>query len=116
MQMNTVAKLVQFMKALDRKLWPDHRVHLSSDMAAILARHNLVVGDVGSAGGPEEIWASLKEYVHFLTFEPNPRPDEPVENERTTNFAIGLWSRNGEMELNITSHPDSSSLMLVNTA
>jgi FkbM family methyltransferase len=111
-----VSKLVSTMKSVDRKLWPAHRVKLSPEMAACLQKRKLIVADVGSAGGPEEIWLGLKEFIHFLTFEPNPRSDESSEDPGITNFTVGLWSSRGKMELQITGHPDSSSLMHLNPA
>lgn len=113
--MSLVSKLVEFVKSVDRKVWPAHRLVLSPDIAALLRQHRLVIADVGSAGGPEEAWLSLKELVHFLNFEPNPRPGEAGTDDQTTNFPIGLWSARGKRKLYLTAHPDSASLLPINT-
>ncbi|MDB6112517.1 MAG: uncharacterized protein JWR69_4267 [Pedosphaera sp.] len=112
--MSVVSKLVEFMKSVDRKVWPAHRLVFSPDIADLLRQHRLVVADVGSTGGPEETWLCLKEFIHFLTFEPNPRPGDEVSDDQTTNFPIGLWSTRGKRDLYVTAHPDSSSLLPIN--
>src|SRR5579863_4176355 len=114
--MSLLSNLVGLTKSIDRKVWPSHRVVLSQQMAERLRGQRLMVADVGSADGPEEAWASLVEYIHFLTFEPNPRPGQSESNSQATNFPMGLWSSPGKRELYITEHPDSSSLFEVNTA
>lgn len=114
--MGFTSRLVASMKDIDRKVWPDHRVAISSEIAKILEQKNLIVADVGSADGPEAIWLSLKQLTRFLTFEPNPRDQPPDESIRATNFPIGLWSEKGEKTLYLTGHPDSSSLLPINTA
>jgi FkbM family methyltransferase len=104
------------LKLLDRKLWPAHRVELTPEMAADLRANRLILADVGSAGGVEELWLGLEDYIHFLTFDPNPRPHPTGDYSQSTNFPVGLWSSPGQMELNLTAHPDSSSLLPINTS
>ena len=112
--MSLVLKLAGLIKSIDRKVWPDHRVAISPDIAQTLRQHNLIVADVGSADGPEEIWLSLKQFIHFLTFEPNPRSAKPTDETNVTNFPIGLWSEKGRKTLYLTNHPDSASLLPIN--
>ncbi len=108
--------MVGLIKSVDRKFWPAHRIELSVAMTTQLQERKLIVADVGSADGPEEAWADLAPFIHFLTFEPNPRPGQSDGGAQTTNFPIGLWSSSGKRELYITAHPDSSSLLKVNSA
>src|SRR5882724_9093234 len=112
--MSFVSQLVLRTKSVDRQLWPSHRVALDTDVAELLRRHNLIVADVGSADGPEEFWLELREYIHFLTFEPNPRPPQADTDIRTTNFPIGLWSNQTRRQLYLTKHADSSTVMEIN--
>src|SRR5579872_4962681 len=114
--MSFVGNLVATAKAIDRKYWPDHRVVITPEMAEVLGRSNLIVADVGSAEGPEERWLSLKDFIHFLTFEPNPRTLPTGGNLQVTNFPMGLWSGPGKRELHLAGHPDCSSLMRINDA
>ena len=72
--MSWVAKVAESL-TFDRRMWPPHRVVLTSGMRSILAGDPLVVADVGSANGPEPRWLELRDFIHFLTFE-------PVERER----------------------------------
>ena len=88
---------------------------MGREMAAVLREQKMVLADVGSAGGPEELWLGLEEFIHFLTFDPNPRPSQGENYAQATNFPVGLWSTSGKMELHITGHPDSSSLLPINT-
>ena len=113
--MSLFSKMAERIKALDRRLWPAHRVAMNREMAAVLREHKMILADVGSAGGPEELWLGLEEYIHFLTFDPNPRPSQGGNYAQATNFPVGLWSTNGKMNLHVTSHPDSSSLLPINT-
>lgn len=113
--MSFVANAAAGLKSFDRKTWPDHRVCVSEEAAALLLKHKIVMADVGAADGPPEMWLSVRQYLHFITFEPNPRPGQTESTPDTTNFPIGLWSYAGKMKLYITAHPDSASLLPVNT-
>lgn len=112
--MSLVLKLAGLIKSIDRMVWPDHRVAITPEVAETLRQHNMMVADVGSADGPEEIWLSLREFIHFLTFEPNPRPAQPTDEKNVTNFPIGLWSEKTRKTLYLTKHPDSGSLLPIN--
>ena len=68
--MSVILKLSELVKRFDRKIWPNHRIVLTPRLAALLERSKLVIADVGAASGPEERWQSLRQYVHFVTFEP----------------------------------------------
>ncbi len=111
--MTLVSKLADSLKAFDRKVWPAHRVALEPAAADSLARRNLIVADVGSAEGPEERWLGIRKWIRFVNFEPNPRPDA-TQDEKTFSFPVGLWSSKTRRTLQITEHPDSSSLYPAN--
>ena len=114
--MSFFSKVAEKIKAIDRRFWPAHRVAMDQQMAAMLREHKVILADVGSAGGLEELWLGLEEFIHFITFDPNPRPTQGGDYVQATNFPVGLWSSRGRLDLHITGHPDSSSLLAVNTA
>ena len=106
--MKLLPKLVAGLKAFDRKLWPSHRVVLGPEVASVLAKRNLLVADVGVAEGPEERWLGIKDFIRFLTFDPNPRAG--TQDERTVCLPIGLWSSKARKTLYLYALPDCSSV------
>jgi len=112
--METSSPLVQVTKAIDRSLWPKHRVVLTRPIKLLLELDGIRVADVGAADGPEDRWRSISGLATFLTFEPNPRSNAPVTTDDTLNFSVGLFSAPGRHTLQLTEHIDSSSIYPAN--
>src|SRR6185295_158794 len=113
--MSLVAKLAESLQRFDRRMWPQHRVVLTSGMRSVLAENRLIVADVGSASGPEPRWLELTDYIHFLTFEPVEREGgAAVALPNTTNFKTGLGAEKSTAVLRMMKDTDASTLRWVN--
>ena len=112
--MPALAQIVQRAKAVDARWFASHRVANLESLSQLLAKKKLTIADVGAADGPEIRWQAALPVTRFVTFEPNPRPGTPTDAIDQVNFPIGLWSTKCHKTLNLTKHPDSSSLCQLN--
>ena len=111
--MSWLLKGVEALRAVDARLFStDSRLVLHDTVRALLAEDNLVIADVGAAGGLDPRWKSLRPFVQFLTFEP--RPDYDSHDLGVINFPVGLAAEKGCRKLHVSKSPDSSSLYVIN--
>jgi FkbM family methyltransferase len=113
--MSILAKVVEAVQRFDRKVWPVHRVVITSKMIEVFERDKLVIVDVGTAAGPEDRWQALSKFIHFVTFEPSERATAPVAGSDTTTFSVGLSSQKGQGTLFLMKDADASTLCRANT-
>jgi FkbM family methyltransferase len=100
----------QFFKKLIKKiLLPSSNLKLT--VVSTLLDKPLIVADVGSTGGPEYKWHSVKKNCLFLNFDPDPRAQQGCnKNFDIKNFPIGLWSSNEIKTLHLNYSEQASSV------
>ena len=69
-----------------------------------------VLVDVGATGGMDGNWVEIKDFCHYITFDPDPRARIINCYAKHTNYNIGLWSKKGTPTLYLTKLPDASSI------
>jgi FkbM family methyltransferase len=106
--------LINRLKHIEERLWPEHTFVLSQAMRQTLATHHFIVADVGSAYGTDSRWRSIEEYARFVTFEPDARSQDYATTAKMVNFATGLSCSQGEQTLYLTKLPAASSLYPLN--
>lgn len=79
-----------------------------------LKKEKLIIADVGSTGGPDLIWEDMKNYCHFLSFDPDQRAISHKNQWSIEHFQIGLWSEKKQMPLHLTSFPSASTVYSLN--
>lgn len=76
----------------------------------------LVLADVGSAGGLNRRWKGAAALVRALLFDPREDPSAaPLEKGRHVIFPVGLGKVAGTARLNVTALGNMSSVLLPNT-
>ncbi|MBU6399775.1 MAG: FkbM family methyltransferase [Verrucomicrobia bacterium] len=111
--MSFLAKCVEVVQYFDRKvLSVAPHIPLAGRTRDILAKHQLIVADVGAAGGVDPRWRSLSGFVRFLAFEP--RCDEAISNPDLKRFSMALAAQQGRRRLYVTKFSQSSSLFPLN--
>lgn len=108
-------KLIEALKKLHQKLFPDYYYVISELMAKELASSNLVVADVGAAYGTDSRWHPVENLTQFVTFEPDTRSQDYTTTKKTVNFATGLSNEKGQNLLYLTKLPAASSLYPINS-
>lgn len=109
-----VSRLIDRLKGLEEKLWPEHTYVLSQSMRQTLISRPFVMADVGAAYGTDARWRPVQDYTQFVTFEPDVRSQDYSTTIRTVNFATGLSDCQGEQILHLTKLPAASSLYPLN--
>lgn len=75
----------------------------------------IVLADIGSAGGLKDRWAPARPVVSAMLFEPRDG-GEPRREGRDTLYPVALGPEPGRATLNITALPNMSSTLLPNAA
>lgn len=79
-----------------------------------LKNEKLIIADVGSTGGPDFIWEDLKNYCHFLSFDPDQRSILQTKQWSMDYFPVGLWSEKKQKSLHLTRFPSASTVYPLN--
>lgn len=66
--------------------------------------------DVGATGGIDGNWYEIRDYCHYITFDPDPRAQIVNYSAKHTNYNIGLWSKKDTPKLYLTKLPVASSI------
>ncbi|MBU1026761.1 MAG: FkbM family methyltransferase, partial [Candidatus Margulisbacteria bacterium] len=80
----------------------------------IISENNIVIADIGAAGGIDARWYQIKKFTKFVCFEPDKRSAGSVTESNSINFPIALSDTKGRKELYLTPFPDASSLYPLN--
>lgn len=86
---------------------------LKSILRAWPPEFEIVLADVGSAGGVKDRWAPARAVVSALLFEPR-EGGEPRREGRETLHPVALGPAPGRARLNLTALPNMSSTLLPN--
>ena len=97
------------MITLENKLWPEQRFSVTKNMKNMLADSNLVIADIGAAGGVGARWGPLKYSVKFICFEADQRSLGSIAGENMICFPTGLGEKKAKKTLFLTAFPDASS-------
>jgi len=88
----------------------------------LLNEKPLVLLDIGAAGGVEPRWRGLESLLTYIAVEPDPRSAKELSalefSRKFKNFLIlprALWSKAGNMGLNLCRQLSASSLFEPNT-
>ncbi|WP_380875626.1 hypothetical protein ACFB49_05380 [Sphingomonas sp. DBB INV C78] len=74
----------------------------------------IVLADVGSAGGLKDRWAPVRSITSAMLFEPREGAAEPQRIGRDTLYPVALGKVAGQETLNITALPNMSSTLAPN--
>jgi FkbM family methyltransferase len=104
------------LEMIKQRLKSDFRIKVPSKILGILRKNKMVVADVGAAGGTEDHWAPLHDCVRFVTFEPDHRTQDTVEQGDSENIVFGkaLGKDKGQKKIYLANFSDASSLYPLN--
>lgn len=91
---------------LDDRFSPGFAYVVDGGVGGVLAADPIRIADVGAAGGADGRWAGVRDWVRFITFEPDRRSTQSGD----ANFSVGLGAKAGERVLQLTKLPQASSL------
>jgi FkbM family methyltransferase len=89
---------------------------LSSFLALLPSEFEMVLADVGSAGGLKARWAPARRFVSAMLFEPRENAGNPRVEGRDTLYPVALGAEPGRATLNVTALPNMSSTLAPNAA
>ena len=89
-------------------------MNLAPLLKKLPASFEIVLADVGAAGGLHPRWKAARSVVSALQFEPR-EGDEVRKAGRDLTFSIGLGPSAGTEELNVTALPNMSSTLRPNS-
>ena len=115
MIMKNSANIKQYLKIIDNWIWNGQKIPIARSMARLLEKDNIVIADVGSAGGVEDRWLPIMKYLKLLCFEPDLRSYEASSNDKIINFPVALAEKKGKRQLFLTPFSGASSLYRLNT-
>jgi FkbM family methyltransferase len=79
-----------------------------------LIKDPIILVDIGASDGIEEKWEELKDFCHFITFDPDPRAQIPKTGLSHQNFPIGLWSKKDKKILYLKKFSKASTIYPTN--
>lgn len=80
---------------------------------SILSSRNFIFGDVGARGGLEEPWASFRNFIDVVSFEPDQEEYEELIKRKTDRDIVlpyALFNEEKKLNLNLTKSSGCSSI------
>lgn len=105
----------QLINFIDNSLWPEQRIYITDGLKKLIAGNNIVIADIGAAGGVESRWSPIRSLIKFVCFEPDKRSYNSSADENLVTFPVGLGAQKGTKLLNLASSPTASSLYVINS-
>ncbi|NGX34387.1 MAG: hypothetical protein K1060chlam1_00740 [Candidatus Anoxychlamydiales bacterium] len=87
----------------------------NNNLKTLLDNNLFTLVDVGATGGMDGNWNEIKNFCHYITFDPDPRAQIISSYAKQTNYNFALWSeKKGNLPFYLTKRPEASTLFKLN--
>jgi FkbM family methyltransferase len=104
-----------FLKNILEKLHTIPSISKCNNFKKTLNSNLFILVDVGATGGMDGNWHEIKDFCHYITFDPDPRAQIINSFAKHSNYTSALWSEIREnLFFYLTKNPAASTLYKLN--